>query len=66
VTNSKAVSVAFGSNWFLLILISFTAGPLFSHETFGPYGFTIFSGINAAALLILFLFMKETKDLSEK
>jgi MFS family permease len=63
--NYKALSIGVGANWFLLVLTGIGTGPLFAHKTLGPYAFLMFSGSNAVVLIILTLFMKETKDLSE-
>jgi len=65
VSNTKALSVGVGLNWFLLVLTGLGTGPLFTHPTVGPYAFLMFSGSNFITLVILFLFMKETKDLPE-
>jgi MFS transporter, SP family, galactose:H+ symporter len=64
--NHKALSIGVGANWFLLVITGIGTGPLFTHQTVGPYAFLMFSGSNAIVLVILTLFMKETKDLSER
>jgi MFS family permease len=64
--NHKTLSIGIGANWFLLVLTGLGTGPLFTHQTVGPYAFLMFSGSNAIVLIILTLFLKETKDLSEK
>jgi len=64
-SNTKALSVAVGSNWFLQLLTGLGMGPLVTHPTVGPYAFLMFSGTNSITLVFLFLFMKETKDLPE-
>ena len=64
VANHKALTVGVGANWFLLVLTGVGTGPLFLHPVVGEYAFLIFAAINTLTLIVLFLFLKETKDLT--
>jgi Na+/proline symporter len=65
VTNYKAISTALAMNWLLLICLGIFTKPLFESVVLGKYVFIMFGCINSVALLIVVLFMKETKGLSE-
>ena len=59
------MTVAVGTNWFLLVLTGIGTGPLFLHPTIGEYAFLIYAGITTVTVLVFFLFLKETKDLTD-
>ena len=65
VTNSKGLTVGIALNWFLLILTGLGTPHLFAHKTLAPYTFIIFGGINTFCTLMVWLFMKETRNVPE-
>ena len=66
VSNYKGVTVGMGINLILRIIIGLVTGPMYKSESIGPGGsFMIFGFINFIAMILIFLFVKETKGLSE-
>ena len=66
VANYKGVTTGMGLNLILRIIIGLITGPMYKSETIGPSGsFMIFGCINFTAMVLIYVFMKETKGLTE-
>jgi hypothetical protein len=66
VANYKGVTTGTGLNLFLRCVIGLTTGPMYKSETIGPSGsFAIFGCINFTSMILIYVFMKETKGLTE-
>jgi hypothetical protein len=65
VTNSKGIAVGGFVQFTLVILVGLSIKPMFESTALGDYVFIIFAVINSVATLVIYLFFKETKGLSE-
>lgn len=65
VANYKAISVGTTLIWVVVLLTGLFVRPVLENETIGKYVFIIFGTCNIFATVIVYLFLKETKGLSE-
>jgi len=63
IATKKSMSIAVTSTWIELLILGMITKPLFDST---DYGFFVFGTVNSVMMLIMFLFMKETKGLSEE
>jgi MFS family permease len=64
IMNDKSVSIGVFTNWAFVLIVGAITPALFD-SVIGPYTFVVFAGCSVIATVFIFLFMKETKGLSE-
>jgi hypothetical protein len=65
VANYKAVSVGTTLVWVVVLLTGLFVRPVIENQTIGKYVFIMFGAGNIISTVIIYLFLKETKGLSE-
>jgi hypothetical protein len=65
VMNYKGVAAGTAINWLFELIIGLISKPMLESEIIGDYVFMIFAGTYTLATIIIFIFLRETKGLSE-